>query len=201
MFYRSHVLEGKSFAGKIYEHLVNTAGTEIDMHTRQQHFITQDMINNTITQTLDIDKKEISSESLAEGIDLLGSDMDIMFVMKRADVIRDDRNIRHSKQRTTLVMETNNDYPGFTYLRVIAGGKVDACFKPFLKGSYLSVNIFVSHVDTKRFLLSPTARVYQIKTNKRILHFVYKVNIYHLMQYHGLRVTESNGRRIPLLTG
>lgn len=41
----------------LYEHLVNTAGTEIDMHTRQQHFITQDMINNTITQTLDIDKK------------------------------------------------------------------------------------------------------------------------------------------------
>ncbi|XP_071144208.1 uncharacterized protein [Mytilus edulis] len=139
----------------LYEHLVNTAGTEIDMRTRQQLFITQDMINNTITQTLDIDKKEISSGSLAEGIDLPGSDMDIMFVIQKGDVIRNDRNIRHSKQRTTLVMETDNDYPGFTYLRVIAGGKVDAYFKPFLKGSYLSVNIFVSHVDTKRFLLSP----------------------------------------------
>lgn len=55
----------------LYEHLVNIAGTEKDKRKRQQLFITEDMIQNAIlpeiTQTL--------SGSLAEGLDLPGSDM------------------------------------------------------------------------------------------------------------------------------
>ncbi|XP_076083580.1 uncharacterized protein LOC143054456, partial [Mytilus galloprovincialis] len=96
-----------------------------------------------------------SSGSLAEGIDLPGSDIDIMFVIKDVDVIRDVKNIKHSVQLTTLVMENDNDHPGFTRLRLIAGGDGESifiqpeCFESIRKGLYLSVNTFVSNINKK----------------------------------------------------
>lgn len=52
----------------LYDHLVHTIGTEIDIRTRQQLFILQDMINNTNQSEV----TTISSRSLAEGLDLPG---------------------------------------------------------------------------------------------------------------------------------
>ncbi|CAC5383823.1 pepT [Mytilus coruscus] len=51
-----------------------------------------------------------------------GSDRDIMRVIEDVDIIRDVRNVKHSVQRTTLVVETDNDQLGFTRLRLVAGG-------------------------------------------------------------------------------
>ncbi|XP_076084129.1 uncharacterized protein LOC143054915 [Mytilus galloprovincialis] len=142
----------------LYEHLLNTAGTETDKRKRQQLFITMDMINNVEDSEL----IEISSGSLAEGLDLPGSDIDIMYVFEDVDVIRDVRNIKHLVQRTTLVMETDNNHPGFSYLRLIIGGEGDSqllpleCFESAKKGLYLSVNTFVSDMnkENSHYMLS-----------------------------------------------
>ncbi|VDI28087.1 Hypothetical predicted protein [Mytilus galloprovincialis] len=94
----------------------------------------------------------ISSGSLAEGLDLPGSDMDIMFLINKVDVIRDLRNMRHPVQRKTLVMETDTDHPGFCRLRLIAVGDganailTYECFESTSKGLCLSVDKFISNV-------------------------------------------------------
>ncbi|XP_071142279.1 uncharacterized protein [Mytilus edulis] len=129
----------------LYQNLVNTVGTEIDIRKRQQLFIIQDMICNAEAPKADT---IISSGSLAERLDLQGSDMDIMFVLNNVDVIQDLRNMRHPVQCTTLVMETDTDHPGFTRLRLIAGadGETYEYFESTSKGLCLSVKKFVSNI-------------------------------------------------------
>ncbi|VDI72073.1 Hypothetical predicted protein [Mytilus galloprovincialis] len=133
----------------LYEHLVNTAGTEVDMRKRQQLFITKDLIDNAVESGF----ITTSSGSLAEGLDLPGSDIDVMFVIRDVDVIQDVRNIKHPIQRTTLLMETDTDHPGFSRLRLIAGGDgehkfiTNKFFQSTSKGLYLSVNEFVRNIN------------------------------------------------------
>ncbi|CAC5379893.1 unnamed protein product [Mytilus coruscus] len=85
--------------------LRKTVGSEIDIRKRQRLFIIQDMFANAC----DSGYTKISSGSLAEGLDLPGSDIDI-------------NNIKHPIHRTTLVMETDIDHPGVTKLRFKAVG-------------------------------------------------------------------------------
>ncbi|VDI76174.1 Hypothetical predicted protein [Mytilus galloprovincialis] len=102
----------------LYKNLVKTIGAEIDIRKRQRLFIIQDMIHNACIPEL----TQISSGSLAEGLDLPGSDMDIMYVEHLIDVVQTERNIKYPTRYTTLIMEADTDHPGFTKLRFIAGG-------------------------------------------------------------------------------
>ncbi|CAC5371213.1 unnamed protein product [Mytilus coruscus] len=130
----------------LYDHLVKTVGTEIDIRNRQRLFIIQDMIYNA-TITHRAQQRRISSGSLAEGLDLPGSDLDIMSLMNDVNVIQNVRNIKHPIQSTTLVMETDIDHPGFTRLRLIAAGEVELkYFESTRKGLYLSLNGFWSYI-------------------------------------------------------
>ncbi|XP_071144203.1 uncharacterized protein [Mytilus edulis] len=137
----------------LYEHLVNIAGTEIDMRKRQQLFMTHDKIQNEIK--LGSEFTEITAGSLAEGLDLPGSDIDIMYVIKDIEVKRDEKNTKHQVKHTTLVMETDNDYPGFTTLQLLSAGEREShftppeCFEVTRTGLYLSVNTFVSNIKKK----------------------------------------------------
>ncbi|XP_071144204.1 uncharacterized protein [Mytilus edulis] len=137
----------------LYTHLVNTAGSEIEIRKRQQLFITHDMIQNQIMLTSGSKLTEKLSGSLAEGLDLPGSDIDIMYIIEDVDVIRDGKNTKHQVKHTTLVMETDNDYPGFTRLRLLTRGEVESyytphtCFDFTRTGLYLSVNKFVSNIS------------------------------------------------------
>ncbi|VDI62177.1 Hypothetical predicted protein [Mytilus galloprovincialis] len=97
----------------LYEQLVTTVGTEIDIRKRQRLFIIKDMIFNAYQPNY----TRIASGSLAEGLNLPGSDVDIMYVNNHYDVIRSVSNIKHPIHRRTLVMETDIDHPGFTKLR------------------------------------------------------------------------------------
>ncbi|XP_052086090.1 uncharacterized protein LOC127723477 [Mytilus californianus] len=99
----------------LYAYLVNTVGTEIDIRKRQQLFFIKDMIDNTDVSEV----TTISSGSLSEELDLPGSDIDIMCVIGDVDVIQNLKNIKHPRQNTTLVMETDNDHPVFSRLRLI----------------------------------------------------------------------------------
>ncbi|XP_063408324.1 uncharacterized protein LOC134691692 [Mytilus trossulus] len=100
----------------MYELLVQTVGSEIDIRTRQRLFIIQDMIYNVCTPPI----TQISSGSLSEGFDLPGSDIDIMYVCHHLDVVQNVSNIKHPNYCDTFVMETAINHPGFTRLRLVA---------------------------------------------------------------------------------
>ncbi|XP_071141871.1 uncharacterized protein [Mytilus edulis] len=142
---------GNNLKGRnLYELLVNINGTERDIRTRQQLFITEDMISSVGNVGSKITK--ISSGSLSEGLDLPGSDIDVMYVIEYLDIIRSETDIKHTVQQTTMVMETDNKYPGFTHLRLVAVGdencfvKLQEFFESTGKGLYFSVNKFVGQI-------------------------------------------------------
>ncbi|VDI40027.1 Hypothetical predicted protein [Mytilus galloprovincialis] len=105
----------------LYQNLVETVGTEIDIRSRQRLCIIDDMIYNSSYTC----QTRITSGSLGEGLDLPGSDIDIMYIMHHVDVINNIKNIKHIIDRTTLIIETDMEHPGFARLRLIAGGEGD----------------------------------------------------------------------------
>ncbi|VDI23259.1 Hypothetical predicted protein [Mytilus galloprovincialis] len=131
-----------------YKRLVCTIGSEINIRTRQRLLIVIDIIQNLIeTKTT-----QISSGSLAEGMDLPGSDVDKMICLDNVDVIQNVRNIKHQIQHTTLVMEPDKDYPGFTRLRLIVESEEDTyiilseCCERTSNGEYVSVERFLHNI-------------------------------------------------------
>ncbi|XP_076080265.1 uncharacterized protein LOC143051141 [Mytilus galloprovincialis] len=135
----------------LYEQLVETIGTEIDIRTRQRLFIIKDMISNTYSTN----RTQISSGSLSEGLNLPGSDMDIMYVLHEFQVVQNDRNTKHPIVRSTYLMETDADHPGFTRLRNLVTIDAEKCSRPqcdCCRGSdasykwYLSTNLFLDRM-------------------------------------------------------
>lgn len=78
----------------LYEHLVQIVGTELDIRKTQRLFIIRDLIFRASGRCT-----QISSGSLAEGIDLPGSDMEVMYLINDTDVIRNIK--KHQKQNTS----------------------------------------------------------------------------------------------------
>ncbi|XP_063409241.1 uncharacterized protein LOC134692694 isoform X1 [Mytilus trossulus] len=102
----------------LYEHLVNIVGSEIVIRKRQRLFKIQDMIVNSSRST---DCLQIFSGSLAEGLDLPGSDLDVMYVINYVKIIRNKKNILNPVNGETLyVMETAIDHPGFARIIAVA---------------------------------------------------------------------------------
>ncbi|XP_071144229.1 uncharacterized protein [Mytilus edulis] len=140
--------ENDSIENHLVNHLIRTIGTEIDIRKRQIMFILHDKIYNAHEENI----TKISSGSLAEGLDLPGSDVDIMLVDEVVNVTQIERNIKHPVQRTEVFMETDTDHPGFTRFRLIAVGKRA---NPFVfkenivytqTGVYLSTTNFVNRM-------------------------------------------------------
>ncbi|XP_071143313.1 uncharacterized protein [Mytilus edulis] len=144
--------ENDSIENHLVNHLIRTIGTEIDIRKRQILFI----LNDKILNAHENNKTQISSGSLAEGLDLPGSDVDIMIVDEVVNVTQIERNIKHPVQRTEVFMETGTDYPGLTRLRLIAAGKranevvSNECIVNTQTGHYLSTTNFVNYLKQKR---------------------------------------------------
>ncbi|CAC5356548.1 unnamed protein product [Mytilus coruscus] len=92
-------LEDDSREKYLYKKLVKTVGTEKDIRMRKRLFIIQDMIYTTCVD----DGIRISSESSAKGLDLPGSDIDIMLINSDYSVIQNISYINHPIQRTTFI--------------------------------------------------------------------------------------------------
>jgi hypothetical protein len=92
----------------------------------------------------------VSSGSLAEGLDLPGSDEDIMFIINGAKVIQDVQHMNRSPICTTLLMEEGMEFPGFSRLKLIADGDLQCiftppeCFVETTNGLFLSTILFIS---------------------------------------------------------
>ncbi|VDI01573.1 Hypothetical predicted protein [Mytilus galloprovincialis] len=101
----------------LYEQLVQIVGKERDIRHRQRLFLLKDIIESI----LDISNLQyITSGSISEGLDLPGSDLDIMLVIGDVEVVNRAENIKFSRKYTKLIMETDPLYPGFTRLKLAA---------------------------------------------------------------------------------
>lgn len=94
---------------------------------------------------------------MTEGLDLPGSDVDVMNFFKNVDVVQDLQSIKHPIQHTTLFMELDNDHPGFTRLKLISDDEeedkliISQCYESTADGEYLSVKKLFDK-RTKKFV-------------------------------------------------
>jgi hypothetical protein len=113
------------------------------------------LIKDTIANNVNTDITQVSSGSLAEGLYLPGSDMDVMFVLNHVQVIHNIQLINLSAQCTTLLMVDDMAIPGFSKLKLIAKGDHEyiyttpECFVETINGIFLSnisfVRKFIEH--------------------------------------------------------
>ena len=101
---------------EVYDNLTRVVGSEMDIRIRQNMFLIMDKISNKARTILTV----VSSGSLAEGLYLPGSDLDIMFVLNHVQVIQNVRHMNRSTICTILLMEDDMEFPGFSRLKLIA---------------------------------------------------------------------------------
>jgi hypothetical protein len=118
----------------------------MDIKIRQNTFLIKDKISSKVHPHI----TSVSSGSLAEGLDLPGSDMDIMFVLNGVQVIQNVQHInRSARYSTTLLAEDDMEFPGFSRLKLIAEGDQKyrytpaECFVETINGICLSNISFV----------------------------------------------------------
>ena len=97
---------------EVYDNLINVVGSEVDIRIRQNILLLIDKISNKINTSM----TRVSSGSLAEGLDLPGSDVDTMFVLNDPPVIQDVQHLNRSSIYIALLMEEGMEFPGFSRL-------------------------------------------------------------------------------------
>ena len=103
---------------EVYDNLISVVGSEMDIRIRQNVFLIKDKIYNKVNTTTTI----VFSGSLAEGLDLPGSDIDVMVVLNDVHVIQNVKHMNRSARHTTLLIEDEMEFPGFITLKLIAQG-------------------------------------------------------------------------------
>jgi hypothetical protein len=76
LFYIDHTSLFSPHEKEVYDNIISVVGSEMDIRIRQNVFFIKDKIDNRIKIEITV----VSSGSLSEGLDLPGSDIDIMFV-------------------------------------------------------------------------------------------------------------------------
>jgi hypothetical protein len=76
LFYIDHTSLFSPHEKEVYDNIISVVGSEMDIRIRQNVFLIKDKIDNRIKIEITV----VSSGSLSEGLDLPGSDIDIMFV-------------------------------------------------------------------------------------------------------------------------
>jgi hypothetical protein len=117
----------------------------MDIRIRQNIFLINDKIHNKVYTKA----KTVSSGSLAEGLDLAGSDQDIMIIINSVEVIQNVQHMNCSTRFITLLMEYDMAFPGFSRLNLIAEGDHQftftptECFVETINGLFLSNICFI----------------------------------------------------------
>ena len=140
---------------EVYNNLISVVGSEMDIRIRQNVFLIKDTISNRVDLTMQI----VSSGSLAEGLDLPGSDIDIMYVFNTVNILQNVQHMNRSTRHTTLLIEDTMEFPGFTTLKLIAG--CDA----FISPEYLvetTNGMYFSNISFIRKLIELSGNVNQL---------------------------------------
>ena len=134
---------------EIYDNIIRVVGSEMDIRIRQNIFLITDKIYNKVSTNV----ISVSSGSLAEGLDLPGSDTDIMWIINGVTVIQNVQHMHRSPWRTTLLMEDDMEFPGFSRLNLIAKG-IHECFLTSPECFVETINgLFLSNISFMRKLI------------------------------------------------
>ena len=120
----------------------------MDIRIRQTIFLIKDKIHNKV----DTDITHVSSGSLAEGLDLPGSDLDLMIVLNGVHIIQNVKHMNRSDRYTTLLMEDDMKFPGFSRLKLIDTGdsryifNSPECFVETSNGMFFSNLSFIRKI-------------------------------------------------------
>ena len=130
---------------EVYNNLIRIVGSEMDIRIRQNILLIKDKIFTKLcTETT-----KVSSGSLAEGLDLPGSDHDTMLLIKCVQVIQNVQHMNRSSRYTILLMEYDMEFPGFSRLKLIAESDQvfpytsPECFVETINGLFLSNISFI----------------------------------------------------------
>ena len=120
----------------------------MDIRIRQNTLLIIDKIFNKVNTTY----IRVSSGSLAEGLELPGSDIDIMLVLNNVQVIQNVQHMNRSRRCTTLLIKDDMEFPGFSRLKLIADGDHEytnishKCFVETINGMFLSNISFIRKI-------------------------------------------------------
>jgi len=95
---------------EVYDNLIRVVGSEMDIRIRQNMLFIIDKLFNKVNTEL----TQVSSGSLAEGLNLPGSDVDVMFVLNPVQVLQNVQHMNRQARCITLLMVDNMDIPGFS---------------------------------------------------------------------------------------
>ena len=90
-------------------------------------------------------------EAFAEGLDLPGSDMDIMRILNNVQVIQNGQHMHRTARYTNLLLVYDMEFPGFSRLKYIPNSDHEdghiytagECFVETTNGMYMSNNLFI----------------------------------------------------------
>ena len=142
LFYIDHISLFSPHEKEVYNNLISVVGSEMDIRIRQNIFLIKDKIYNNVEK----DITKVSSGSLAEGLDLPGSDIDIMYLFNQVQIIQDIQHINHPARYTTLLVEDDIQFPGFSRLKLIGdhvGTYIPRCFVETINGIFYSNTLFI----------------------------------------------------------
>ena len=142
LFYIDHTSLFSPHEKEVYDNLISVVGSEMDIRIRQNVFLIKDKIFNRANTEI----TQVSSGSLAKGLDLPGSDIDIMFVFNSVNILQNVQQMNRSARRTTLLIDDEIEFPGFTTLKLIAEGDAFTSLEYFVEttnGMYFSNILFI----------------------------------------------------------
>lgn len=104
------------------EKLIQVVGTFEDVKRRQRMF----QIMNIINGYGDIDSVSISSGSLAEGLDIKGSDEDIALILKYITAVPSNVAFAPKNDETVVLVDFDQDFPGFATICPLLDASVNS---------------------------------------------------------------------------
>lgn len=117
------------------EKLIQVVGTFEDVKRRQRMF----QIMNIINGYGDIDSVSISSGSLAEGLDIKGSDEDIALILKYITAVPSNVAFAPKNDETVVLVDFDQDFPGFATICPLLDASVNSYVQ---KATVLSSSLF-----------------------------------------------------------
>lgn len=146
-----YVLVMTAISRQIYQYMCDEiVGSEKVVKYRRLFFKIYDYVQNNFLLT---SKHLISGGSKAEGLDLPGSDLDIMLISKKYIVYRSKNetvNRRHAINKHILIIDTENAQPGFALLFVQNEPICDQTFvERNVDGTFLSSKLYILSFATK----------------------------------------------------
>ncbi|XP_052067190.1 uncharacterized protein LOC127706574 [Mytilus californianus] len=137
----------KNMCLQFYNYLCEKIGTEELFRLRQKYYLLFDFLL--------IGRHEIvlNSGSKSEGLELEGSDIDVMFLSRDITVFENEAHCR-KKRPNVFIMNTQDIKPGFTILKLSKSSFIPNGSNTFRYSDIWEKDIVLSNVKVKQFLKS-----------------------------------------------